>query len=102
MDNDTLLPFDQHQVVALIAPRPVYIASAVDDKGADPAGEFASAKAAESVYRFLGKTGLSIDALPVLNQSVQGQIGYHIRSGGHDVTLFDWQQYLNFADKHFR
>lgn len=102
MDKDTLLPFDQHQVIALIAPRPVYIASAVDDKGADPAGEFASTKAAESVYRFLGKTGLPIDTLPVLNQSVQGQIGYHIRSGGHDVTLFDWQQYLNFADKHFR
>lgn len=102
MDKDTLLLFDQHQVIALIAPRPVYIASAVDDKGADPAGEFASIKAAESVYRFLGKTGLPIDTLPVLNQSAQGQIGYHIRSGGHDVTLFDWQQYLNFADKHFR
>jgi hypothetical protein len=102
MDQDTTLPFDQHQVIALVAPRPVYIASAADDKGADPAGEFASAKAAEVVYRFLGKKGLPIEQLPPLNQSFQGQIGYHIRSGGHDVTLFDWQQYLNFADKHFK
>ncbi|WP_428667600.1 acetylxylan esterase [Runella sp.] len=102
MDKDTILPFDQHQVIALVAPRPVYIASAVDDKGADPAGEFAAAKAVGSVYRFLGKEGLPADTLPALNTSVQGQIGYHIRSGGHDVTLYDWQQYLNFADKHFR
>jgi hypothetical protein len=102
MDKDTLLPFDQHEVIALVAPRPVYIASAVDDKGADPEGEFAGAKAAEVVYRFLGKEGLPTEKIPILNTSVQGQIGYHIRSGGHDVTLFDWQQYLNFADKHFK
>jgi len=101
MDKDTLLPFDQHQVISLVAPRPVYIASAVDDKGADPQGEFAAAKAAESVYLFLGKTGLPAQTIPPLNQSVQGQIGYHIRTGGHDVTLYDWKQYLNFADKHF-
>ena len=102
MDKDTLLPFDQHQVISLVAPRPVYIASAVDDKGADPQGEFAAAKAAESVYLFLGKTGLPAQTIPPLNQSVQGQIGYHIREGGHDVTLYDWKQYLNFADKHFK
>ena len=102
MDKDTLLPFDQHQVISLVAPRPIYIASAVDDKGADPQGEFAAAKAAESVYLFLGKTGLPAQTIPPLNQSVQGQIGYHIREGGHDVTLYDWKQYLNFADKHFK
>jgi hypothetical protein len=45
---------------------------------------------------------LPTEKIPILNTSVQGQIGYHIRSGGHDVTLFDWQQYLNFADKHFK
>jgi hypothetical protein len=102
MDKDTLLPFDQHEVISLVAPRPVYIASAIDDKGADPQGEFAAAKAAESVYLFLGKAGLPTTTIPPLNRSVQGQIGYHIRSGGHDVTLFDWKQYLNFADKHFK
>jgi hypothetical protein len=102
MDKDTLLPFDQHEVISLVAPRPVYIASAIDDKGADPQGEFAAAKAAESVYLFLGKAGLPTTTIPPLNRSVQGQIGYHIRSGGHDVTLYDWKQYLNFADKHFK
>jgi hypothetical protein len=102
MDRDTILPFDQHQVIALIAPRPVYIASAENDKGSDPAGEFASAKAASAVYRFLGTEGLPVSTMPPLNQSVQGQIGYHIRPGGHDVQWYDWAQYLKFADRHFR
>ena len=95
MDKDTLLPFDQHQVISLVAPRPVYIASAVDDKGADQQGEFSAAKAAESVSLFLGKTGLPAQTIPPLNQWVQGQIGYHVRTVGHDVTLYDWKQYLS-------
>ncbi|GAB3940630.1 acetylxylan esterase [Spirosoma harenae] len=102
IDQDTILPFDQHMVIALIAPRPIYIASAEQDKGSDPDGEFESAKAASTVYRFLGTEGLPATIKPPLNQSVQGQIGYHIRTGGHDVTEYDWAQYLLFADKHFR
>lgn len=102
MDQDTLLPFDQHMVISLIAPRPVYVASAVQDNGSDPEGEFESAKAASAVYQFLGTKGLPASQMPLLNQSVQGQIGYHIRPGGHDVTNFDWTQYLLFMDKHFK
>ncbi|GAB3903357.1 hypothetical protein GCM10028803_31660 [Larkinella knui] len=102
MDRDTTLPFDQHLVISLIAPRPVYIASAQDDKGSDPAGEFAAAKAADGVYRFLGTNGLPTATMPPLNESVQGQIGYHIRPGGHDVLWYDWSQYLRFADNHFK
>ena len=102
MDKDTLLPFDQHMVIGLVAPRPVYIGSAQDDKGADPAGEFASAVAATPVYKLFSTNGLPASTLPPLNQSVQGQIGYHIRPGGHDVTDYDWEQYLRFADNHFR
>jgi hypothetical protein len=102
MDQDTLLPFDQHMVISLIAPRPVYVASAQQDKGSDPEGEFDGAKAASQVYQFLGTKGLPTSTIPALNQSVQGQIGYHIRSGGHDVTSYDWAQYLLFADKHFK
>lgn len=97
MDQDTLLPFDQHFVVDLIAPRPVYIASAEDDKGADPEGEFATAKEADTVYRFLKTEGLPVKEIPALNKPVMGQIGYHIRTGGHDVTSFDWKQFLNFS-----
>lgn len=101
IDKDTLLPFDQHQVIALVAPRPVYVASAAEDTNSDPEGEFQAALAAGEVYSFLGKKGLPMAQRPPLNQSVQADIGYHIRSGGHNVTAFDWQQYLRFLDTHF-
>ncbi|SEI50741.1 hypothetical protein SAMN04487995_1018 [Dyadobacter koreensis] len=98
MDKDTLLPFDQHFIVDLIAPRPVYIASAEGDKGSDPAGEFSTALESDKVYRFLKNDGLPVKEIPGLNQPVMGQIGYHIREGGHDVTSFDWKQFLIFSN----
>lgn len=100
--KDTELPFDQHLVIALVAPRPIYVASAEDDKHSDPEGEFAAAKAAEPVFRLLGTDGLPAASWPAVNTSVQGGIGYHVRSGKHDVTDFDWRQYLLFADKHLK
>ncbi|GAB3753394.1 glucuronyl esterase domain-containing protein [Spirosoma pomorum] len=102
MDKDTLLPFDQHEVIALLAPRPVYIASAEQDQGADPLGEFESAKAASAVYRLFGRDGLPTATLPPLNTTVQGTIGYHIRTGGHDVTNLDWRYFLQFLDTHVK
>lgn len=101
IDRDTALPFDQHQLISLIAPRPVYVASAIDDKHSDPEGEFAAAKKAEPVYQLLGAEGLPYESWPERDISVQGGIGYHVRSGSHDVLPFDWEQYLKFADKHF-
>lgn len=100
--KDKELPFDQHLVMSLIAPRPLYVGSAKEDKNADPEGEFAGAKAAEPVYRLLGAEGLPADTWPPVDTSVQGGIGYHVRSGGHDVQTFDWKQYLDFADKHLK
>jgi hypothetical protein len=78
------------------------VASAEEDKHSDPEGEFAAAKAAEPVFLLLGAEGLPAETWPPVGTSVQGGIGYHVRSGRHDVTDFDWQQYLEFADKNLK
>ena len=90
-------------LIALIAPRPVYVASAEKDKWADPQGEYLSMYYAGPVYKLYDQRVFQTKELPeVNNPKVVGKLGYHIRSGRHDVTKYDWEQYLNFADGIFK
>jgi hypothetical protein len=101
-DNEDALPVDHHMLMALIAPRPVYVASAQEDLWADPKGEMLSLYLAGPVYGLFGRKGLPSDAMPEVNHPVHADVAYHIRTGKHDVTDFDWEQYMNFADGHLK
>ncbi len=99
-DHEDRLPVDQHMLVSLIAPRPVYIASAVDDGWADPRGEFLSAMHAGPVYKLFGCQGVGVSEMPPPGKPVGDTVAYHIRAGRHALTDYDWLHYLDFADRH--
>ena len=100
--KEDLLPVDQHELLALIAPRPVYVASAEGDHWADPKGEFLSCVNASPVYELLGAKKFQASEMPPLNTPVTGLISYHIRPGKHDITLYDWNCYMDYAASYFR
>jgi len=98
-ENEENLPVDQHMLLALIAPRPLCVASAQDDRWADPRGEFLSLRHADPIYRLLGLEGLVSPQMPEVDSPVRGILNYHIRSGKHSVTEYDWMQHLDAADR---
>ena len=100
-NNEAACPVDQHMLLALAAPRPIYVASALEDEWADPRGEYLSLLCSGDVYKLYGEDVLRDELSPELNQPRWlGKQGYHIRSGKHDITSYDWEQFLAFADLH--
>jgi hypothetical protein len=99
--HEAELPLDQHMLVALVAPRPVYVASADEDLWSDPRGEFLACVGADPVYELLNVSGLETDQMPPLDQPLlEGHIGYHIRRGRHGINDYDWQRTMDFLDLH--
>ena len=102
-EREDEMPVDQHQLVALMAPRLVYVASAEQDQWADPEGEFLAAREAGPVYELFGKKGVGSEKMPEIGKPLHtGSIGYHIREGRHNLRGDDWGHFLDFADRHWK
>lgn len=100
-DHEDELPVDMHELIALIAPRPAYVTAGETDQWADPKGEFLACVAAGPVYRLLGGEDLGTNQMPALDQPIMKSLAFHIHTGGHSISPFDWQQFLKFADMKF-
>ncbi len=101
-DNEAALPWDQHFLIAAMAPRPVLITSATEDAWADPKGEFLSGLHAGPVYQLYGKKGLPSGEMPAPDTLVGQHVGYNLRTGQHNVTAADWKSYVAFANQHLK
>ena len=102
-NKEAELPLDQHMLIALLAPRLAYVASASEDKWAGQPGEFRSCVLASPVWKLYGMKGLVGETFPAPDTPLQeGCIGYHLRTGKHDLALYDWERYMDFADRHWK
>lgn len=100
-DREELLPLDQHMLVAAIAPRAVYVASASEDQWADPKGEFLSLSLGTRVHREIyGMGGSFPSSLPEVESPLHlPYAGHHIREGKHNLTPYDWERFMDFASQ---
>lgn len=94
------MPFDQHMLVAAVAPRLCYVTSGSEDSWSDPDAEWQGAAEAEAAWRLLGDEAALTERPPVNGAVQSGRIGYHLREGGHALTRWDWAQFLRFLDLH--
>jgi hypothetical protein len=93
------LPFDQHALLALCAPRPVLVSNATEDWWANPAGQFGMLRAADPVYRLVAGEGLGTEKMPEVGTLLSSRLGYFIRPGKHAMTAEDWKVWLDYADQ---
>jgi hypothetical protein len=97
--RETEMPVDQHMLLALMAQRALYVASADEDLWADPRGEFLALAHSSPVYALYGEPSIAIDAMPPIDTPlIVGRRGYHVRTGGHNLTAYDWAQFATLAD----
>ena len=96
------MPVDAHMLIALSAPRHVFITGGTTDQWSDPVGEFLGEVAAGPVYRLLGKKDLGVTQLPPLDTPLTtGDLGWHYHTGGHAATPADWKAFVEFLGKYF-
>ena len=101
-DREFEVDFDQHMLLALVAPRRLYVCSATEDEWADPASEYAGAKAAGEAWSFLRMPGLiGPEALPEADVPLHGgSVAYHLRTGPHFQGRADWLNVMAYRQKH--
>ncbi|MBV7533095.1 alpha/beta fold hydrolase [Chitinophaga sp. sic0106] len=96
--NVDALPVDQHMLIALMAPRPVYTTNAAQDRWADPRGSYLSVVNALPAFRLYDGQLTLPSEMPALNEPVwRSVIGYHFRQGKHDLNVYDWSAVIKFA-----
>jgi hypothetical protein len=94
------LPLDQHMLLALSAPRALYVASADEDLWSDPRGEFLSLAASSPVFALWGDAPIRPEQMPPLDTPlIAGRRAYHVRTGVHNLTPYDWDRFADFADR---
>ena len=98
-DDPSKLPFDQHSLLALCAPRPVLYSNATEDQWANPTGQFEMMKLATPVYKLLGVEGLGATEFPESGKLIDSRLGYWIRAGKHEMNAEDWKVFTTYADK---
>lgn len=99
-ENESALPVDQHQLLALSAPRPLLVSPKTEDRWADPRGMFLSARHASAAWHLWGQEGLAAETMPDPDTPALSRVGFFLRSGEHDLLPSDWAVFLDFADRH--
>ncbi|MGL4631027.1 MAG: acetylxylan esterase [Leadbetterella sp.] len=101
-ENPSKSPVDHHILLALIAPRPLYVTAATEDLWADPLGMFLALKESSTVYNLFDIKAMQNEKFPNENTPIGSKIRFHNRKGKHDITPYDWEQYYKFIKENLK